>query len=138
MSKYHVLRDELLAAHPVTGAYNADDQLAADQLNAINITVQRTTLTSAELFEAIDLTEYAALAIAEPAKHARVDRVLDLSGDIQVHPGSKARAFLTDAFPNGTTTFTEIGTVVSDTVSRGSQLGFDTVWPSEVAYARTL
>lgn len=30
------LRDELLAGHPDTGAYNADNQLAADELNAQN------------------------------------------------------------------------------------------------------
>lgn len=33
---YPALKTELTAGHPVTGAYNADDQLAADQLNALN------------------------------------------------------------------------------------------------------
>lgn len=33
---YQALKDELTAGHPDTGAYNADDALAADQLNALN------------------------------------------------------------------------------------------------------
>ncbi|MGI9202661.1 MAG: hypothetical protein ACR2Q3_01555 [Woeseiaceae bacterium] len=33
---YLALKAELLAGHPSTGAYNADDQLAADELNALN------------------------------------------------------------------------------------------------------
>lgn len=34
--QYLILKTELLAGHPITGAYNADDALAADQLNAVN------------------------------------------------------------------------------------------------------
>ena len=34
---YQALKTELAGSHPVSGAYNADDQLAADQLNAYNI-----------------------------------------------------------------------------------------------------
>ena len=34
---YVALKAELDGAHPVTGAYNADDQLAADELNLFNI-----------------------------------------------------------------------------------------------------
>lgn len=33
---YPALQAELLAGHPVTGAYNIDDQLAANELNALN------------------------------------------------------------------------------------------------------
>lgn len=33
---YTALAAELLAGHPVTGAYNADDDLAAAELNAVN------------------------------------------------------------------------------------------------------
>lgn len=33
---YQALKAELLAGHPDTGAYNADDQLAADELNVQN------------------------------------------------------------------------------------------------------
>ena len=33
---YQALKTELLAGHPDTGAYNVDDQLAADELNAVN------------------------------------------------------------------------------------------------------
>ena len=33
---YSDLRDELLSGHPVTGAYNANNKLAADELNALN------------------------------------------------------------------------------------------------------
>lgn len=33
---YQALKDELTAGHPVSGAYNADDTLAAAELNALN------------------------------------------------------------------------------------------------------
>jgi len=36
---YEALKTELDAGHPVTGAYDADDALAAGELNAVNVTV---------------------------------------------------------------------------------------------------
>ena len=39
---YQALKDELAAAHPVTGAYNADDDLAAEEVSAFNVAVEVT------------------------------------------------------------------------------------------------
>ena len=43
------LAAELTAGHPVTGAYNADDALAAGELNAVNRTRSRDTVTGSEI-----------------------------------------------------------------------------------------
>ena len=50
---YQALKTELLAGHPVTGAYDADDALAADQLNAVNVTAQREVISASDIFETI-------------------------------------------------------------------------------------
>ena len=48
MSNLEILRAELDAGHPVTGAYSPDAQIASDQINAINCT-ELVRITSAEL-----------------------------------------------------------------------------------------
>ena len=55
---YQALQSELLAGHPDTGAYNADDQTAADELNAINRTLPKASMTGDEVFAATDTAEY--------------------------------------------------------------------------------
>lgn len=63
-------------------------------------TVQRETLRGSELFDAIDLTEFSALSAAA---QDRIKFLMQLGEAIQVGPNSKARAWLLDAFPSGTT-----------------------------------
>ncbi|RLA03863.1 MAG: hypothetical protein DRQ47_04400, partial [Gammaproteobacteria bacterium] len=61
---YTALKAELDAGHPVTGAYNADDQAAADELNLENIEVDKLTTpqeaadaTNGVEFNSIELTD---------------------------------------------------------------------------------
>lgn len=58
---YPALQAELLAGHPDTGAYNADDALAAGELNAVNRTIPRTSMNGDEIFAATDNTEFVGL-----------------------------------------------------------------------------
>lgn len=65
-------------------------------------TVNRDTLSGAELFDAIELTEFSAL---DAAKQDRIKFLIQIGGQMAVGPNSKARAWLLDAFPDGTTTY---------------------------------
>lgn len=58
---YVALKAELVAGHPVTGAYNVDDQLAANEINELNIEREKLT-TSREAQDATDAGEFNALA----------------------------------------------------------------------------
>ena len=57
---YAILQTELLAGHPGTGAYNVDDALATNEINAVNRTVNKNT-TPEEAANATDATEFNAL-----------------------------------------------------------------------------
>lgn len=50
---YVAIKAELDAGHPDTGAYNVDDQLAADQLNVVNRSRNRTSMTGKEVKDQI-------------------------------------------------------------------------------------
>jgi len=58
---YVALKAELDASHPVTGAYNADNALAAAELNALNRTRNKASLTGDQLFTATDTTDFGGL-----------------------------------------------------------------------------
>lgn len=78
------------------------------------------TLTAAEIFEAVDLTEMNGL-VAD--KRANVDTVLALGGDLATSPGSKVRSTLVDAFGGGSTTITTLASLANQQISRASELG---------------
>ena len=61
---YTALAVELAGAHPLTGVYSAVAQTAADELNAINISVEKNTLPT-EAADATDATEFNALPEAD-------------------------------------------------------------------------
>ena len=61
---YVALKAELDAGHPVTGAYNVDDQLAANEINLANIPVNKNT-TPQEAADATDGTEFNSVALSE-------------------------------------------------------------------------
>jgi len=55
---YLALKDELTNGHPVTGAYDADDALAAGEINALNITSIKASLSGSEMWANTDPTEF--------------------------------------------------------------------------------
>lgn len=95
------------------------DAEAAASLLAKNRSVDKTSMTAAEIYEAINRAEYVALVAAEKSE---VNIVLGLGGDISVITGSKARAVLLQAFPGGSATRTALVAAVSRLVSRAEEI----------------
>jgi len=78
------------------------------------------TLTSAQIFEAIDATEFVALT---DASQRRVDRILSLGGQIATAPGAKARDEMIAIFGAGSTTISNLATIANPKRSRAAELG---------------
>ena len=130
------LKTELGQNHPGTGQpYNADPQLAADQLNAENRTISRTTLNAVEIVEALVLGDVTALTAD---KRANLEMILRLGEAVRVGPQSFARAVLLDCFGVGTTTRTNLFAAVQRTASRAFELFGSDVIAAEVQQARAL
>lgn len=125
------LKTELTAGHPDTGAYNADDALAADQLNAVNRKINRESMTGSEIINALDKTEYLALS---DVKKDRVWQVCHLG---TVNPfGVEADLFI-DIFGAGSASITALQAARQDDVSRAVELGFGVVKVGYVQQARS-
>ena len=131
---YAALTAERAASHPVTGAYNADAQLAADELNAVNIDTIRSSMTGSEIWAATDPTEYSAKTDAQKSQWLAFCA-------IETHDpavGGLAQSFVVDIFGGGSATVTALGNLRTLTVSRASQLnlGVGNVTKSHVQTAR--
>ena len=119
----------------------SDDQTAAIAdaalMNVVNRTVNRETMSASEIFEAIDVADYVALADAEKRK---IEIVLALGDSIQISPGTKARPFLLYAFPSpaADTTRNALATASQKLVSRVEELGLGVVKAGHIQLARTL
>ncbi len=55
------LKTLLASPHPVSGAWDADNELAAAQFNAVDMTRVRLSMTGDEVFAATDTTEFGGL-----------------------------------------------------------------------------
>ena len=133
---YTALKAELDAGHPVTGAYDADDQAAADELNLANIEVDKLT-TSREAQDATNGTEFNALSEANQNLWVTVLGW----GDINLNAGiGLETATGIWAGAAGTVTRPALIATRKEMVNRTSQLGFGRteLAASHVAYARTL
>lgn len=127
------LRDELDAGHPVTGAYDADPQLASDQLNALNITSNLTSLTGDEIFQATDKDEFAALTDLQQTLW------LSFCSRAALDPfGSANVQFVQFIFGQGSTTVANLAGLRTASISRAAQLGFGTILAKHVTWARNL
>ena len=125
------LAAELTAGHPVTGAYNADDALAAGELNAVNRTKVRDTVAGSEILNATDDAEFIALTDVEQTKW------LDLCGVEAIDTASGvAKALEADLYGGGTTTRTNLAAVRAPAASRADELGLGFVYPGHVQNAR--
>ena len=126
------LRLELTADPQGLGYAAMTDLDAATALNAVNRTRNRRSITSTELYEALNLAEYRAFT---SGMQKRLDVLLGL-GAIQVGPSSRGRSELLNLFPNGTTTRSSLLAVVQETVSRSTELGMGLVNEGDVTHAR--
>ncbi len=124
MVDYTVLKTELDAGHPVTGAYNADDSLALAECNAVNVTRDREFLPSATIFDAIldEKTEWDAIPADADRQWVRDILTINSEQGISTISGSPARTELIATL--GTATKAAIALLIPETVSQMTVLGF--------------
>ncbi len=128
---YEVLKAELIAGHPVTGAYDADASIAAAQINAVNCTEDVESVTGQDIFEAVVPAEYTALS---DAHKTLLGMILSL-GTILVN-GTNTKTALLDMFGGGTITRTNLAALQKRDVSRAGELGLGFVYPGHIENAR--
>lgn len=108
-------------------AYAVQAPLFVAAMNEELSMANRTHLSASEIFESIDIPEYTALQNhtdpAEQRKAERVRIVLGLGDQIDVSPGSRARAWLMDAFGGGSVSITTMGGLLTQTQPRWQALG---------------
>ena len=125
------LRTELIAGHPDTLAYNADAEIAAGQLNAVNRTLPIATLTASEVFNAFDPTEFTALTNAEEAQ------IFNLLAFGELNPfGHEATIFIDVFGPDPSTTIQNLNAIRTRPVSRAEEIGLGFVKVGYVEQAR--
>jgi len=135
MDKIAVIAAELTNDPLGRGYAGMTDEQATASLQVKDRSVMRDTMTSSEIFEAIDPAEFAALSSGDKVA---IQTVLGLGEGVKIGPSSKARAFLLAAFGPGTNTRTDLATVASETKSRAEELGITRIHLGDVQNARAL
>lgn len=124
------LKAELLTGHPDTGAYDADDAVAAGQLNAVNRTRNKPSLTGSEVLNAVDKTEFNALVAASK------QLVWDILHLGELNPFGVEADLMTDMFGGGSTTIAALVVLRVEDVSRAVEIGLGVVKVGHVQMAR--
>lgn len=125
-----LLKAELLAGHPDTGAYDTDDAVAADQLNVVNRSIDKATMTGSEVFNAIDQAEFTAL---NNSQEAQIWNVLSMG---VLNPFGLEASIFTSLFGAGSNTITKLKADRTIAVSRAAELGLGFVKVGYVKQAR--
>lgn len=130
---YIALQAELLAGHPGTGNYSIEDALATDELNAVNRTRTKASVTGSEVANATNSAELAALSTADQ------DRWINLCGidniDTTTGPGTVLEAAL---FGPSTMTRNNLLMLRTETISRATELNLGFVVIGDVQNARAI
>lgn len=100
-----------------------DEEVTAD-LNTVYRTITIGLLDGAEVYEAIDVTEYQALTSENKAE---VWNIVHLGPSIAVGVGTKARSRFISLFGGGSTTMGNLLARVTKNVSRAEELGLGRV-----------
>lgn len=130
------LKAELAAGHPGPAstpgnvAYNADHELAAVQINEVNRTKDRTSMSGSEVLNAIDTAEYNLLA---PEDKDRVWQVIHLG---TINPFGVEETLMKSIFGSGSTTIATLANLRKDDVSRAVELGLGKVRAGTIREAR--
>jgi hypothetical protein len=133
-SQLVILRAELDAGHPGTGAYDANNNIAADQINAENRAVANDSLSGRDFKAAIDATEFDGLTDAQ--KQLAFTMFNNDSLDASV--GSVDRQTAVTLFAGMTNTLAALSTLQTKNISRAAELGLGTVLVGDVQAARAL
>ena len=129
---YTDLAAELIAGHPDTGPYDADNQLAADQLNAVNRTRNRVSATGKEIKEQIQTVDW------DSRSDAQKQTLLSLFARDDLDPFGIDAHIFTEAMAGATgTTVADLNTWRVEDVSRATELGFPFVTSADVDAARS-
>lgn len=120
------------STHPTTLTYNADAQLAADELNALNVARVRSSMSGSELMDNTNAAEYAALTDAKKSQW------LSLCAQDSVNPevGGVVQSIVVDIFGGGSATVTALAAARQETVSQATVLGLPRVTDGDVLTAR--
>lgn len=129
---WEALKAELDGSHPVTGAYSADAKEAAAQLNAVNVSRNRTSMSGREVADNIFDTDYDALTEDKKTK------VLALIASDSLNPFGFAANVVKNIFGADSDTLTALALTRVETISRAVELGFGKVSPGQVIEARRL
>jgi len=148
MVDLQALKTELLSGHPVTGAYDANNQLAADQLNAVNRTKLRPlTMTELREWAAVNGRAFKLrqaidnVALTDQVRNLAIvgDALLSTDGGT-LDPGNPVHAALVNELVTAAVWSaadrTELVTKATDNISRAVELGLDPVEEKHVRWAR--
>lgn len=124
------LKAELLAGHPDTGPYDADDAVAAGQLNAKNRTRNKASLTGSQVLNAINKGEFNALGAANK------QLVWDILHLGELNPFGREADLMTDIFGGGSATIAGLAVLRLEEISRGVELRLGVVKVGHVQMAR--
>jgi len=133
MVDYVALKAELDAGHPDTGLYNVDDAIALSQINLANRTRIKPTVSGAEIADATDTTEFAALTPTDQNRWLAMCAIntLDTTGGI-------AGALEAALFGVATATRANLVALREETVSRAVELFGSDLIIGDIQNARAL
>ena len=119
---------------PLGRGYSAmtDPEIAID-LNSVYRTRTRNTLSSAEIYENIVVSEFQGKT---DAQKVYIRDILGLGGDVQVGPDTKARQVMIAIFGAGSQTIAALASSLQEDISRASELGFGRVLAQDIETAR--
>ena len=124
------LKIEDVAGHPDTGEYDVDVEIAAGQMNAVNRSLNRPTMTASEVYNAIVPAAYTALTADEKEE---VWNILHLG---VINPFGLEATRMTAIFGAGSDTITALAALRKTSVSRADEIGLGFVWPAQITQAR--
>ena len=129
---YTILASELTIGHPDTGAYDADSAIAAQQINAVNRTRIKASMTGSEIFAATDSAEFDGLTAAKK------DLWLAFCAIDNQNPeaGGLAQLFTVSIFGGGSTTVSTLASIREESISRSAELGLGYIRDGDIKHAR--
>lgn len=129
-----LLRTELDAGHPVTGAYDADHEIAATQINAKNLTRPKPTVTGSEILNATDDAEFSGLTVARQSSWLALCAIEHINTSSGIAKALEAVFFAA----GGVSTRANLIALRTESISRATELEFGNVSPGQIQLARSL
>ncbi len=134
--RYAAIRVELDAGHPDTGAYDADDAVARDEMSLANRTVNKNT-TPEEAADATDGSEFNSVALSDAQRQMWISvlswTTINLNAGIGLETAS-------GMWNQGNTPLTKAALIATrkQDVGRNTELGFGAITIGDIQNARAL